>query len=76
MKILSVLAMTAALVATGASAQGVSGHSDLRHSTKAQERIAGSPGSSSFASARPRASRPQDPGLHHPPSTAIGAFSS
>jgi hypothetical protein len=64
MKLLSVLAMTAALVATGASAQGVydrggvpqqdsanSDRSDVRHSTKAKERIARPRGSSSYASA-------------------------
>jgi hypothetical protein len=63
MKLLSVLAMTAALVATGASAQGVydrggvrqqdsaSDRSDVRHSTKAKERIARPRGGSSYASA-------------------------
>ena len=62
MKTLGVLAMTAALIATGASAQGVSDRdgvrqhdsaiadrSDVRHSTK--ERIAGPRGSSAYASA-------------------------
>jgi len=65
MKMLSVLAMTAALVTTGASAQGVydrggvrqqdsatSDRSDFRHSTKAKERSRGPRGSGSFASAR------------------------
>jgi hypothetical protein len=65
MKMLGVLAMTAALIATGASAQGVydrggvrqqdsatSDRSDVRHSTKAKERSGGPRGSRSFASAR------------------------
>jgi hypothetical protein len=65
MKMLSVLAMTAALVTTGASAQGVydrggvrpqdpatSDRSDVRRSTKAKERSGGPRGSGSFASAR------------------------
>ncbi len=76
MKILSVLAMTAALVATGASAQGfgsdsgtarqrdtvVPNRSDVRHPTKAQERVAGQRGSGSFATApaaRPPSERPR-----------------
>jgi hypothetical protein len=64
MKLLSVLAMTAALVTTGASAQGVYDHgsvrqqdtdrSDVRHSTKTKERIAGPRGSGSFATAPAR----------------------
>jgi hypothetical protein len=62
MKLLGVLALTAALVASGASAQGVSDRggvrqqdsansdrSDVRHSN-AKERIAGPRGNSSFAS--------------------------
>jgi hypothetical protein len=67
MKTLGVLAMTAALIATGASAQGVSGRdgirhdsaisdrADVRHSTK--ERIAGPRGSSAYASAPAARSR-------------------
>ena len=64
MKLLGVLALTAALVATGASAQGASDpggvrqqdsanseRSDLGHSSKAKERIAGPRGRNSFASA-------------------------
>jgi hypothetical protein len=64
MKILGVLAMTAALVATGASAQGVSDRgnarqrdsaisdrSDVRHPAKAKEHNARRRGNSSFASA-------------------------
>jgi hypothetical protein len=63
MKSLSVLAMTAALVTTGASAQGVSDRgsvrqqdstisdrSDVRHATKTKERIARPHGTRSFAS--------------------------
>jgi hypothetical protein len=63
MKTFSVLAITAALIATGASAQGVSGRggvqqdsatadrSDVRHPTKAKEHIARPRGSGAFASA-------------------------
>jgi hypothetical protein len=63
MKTLSVLAVTAALIATGAAAQGVSGrgglrqdsaaadHSDVRHVAKPKEHVARPRGSSAFASA-------------------------
>jgi hypothetical protein len=64
MKILSLLAMAAILVASEASAQGVSDHgskqtqdsasadrSDIKHSTKAKERIARPRASGSYASA-------------------------
>jgi hypothetical protein len=63
MKTLGVLAMTAALITTGAFAQGISGRdrvrqqdsaisdrSDVRHSTK-ERRITGPRGSSAYASA-------------------------
>jgi hypothetical protein len=61
MKTLGVLAMTAALIATGASAQGVYGgaqqrdfattdRSDAGHSTRAKERTARPHGTGSFAS--------------------------
>jgi len=62
MKTLGVLAMTAALIATGASAQGVSergslrqdsaipDRSDVRHPTRAKEHVARVRGTSSFAS--------------------------
>jgi hypothetical protein len=58
MKTLSVLAMTAILVATGAAAQNVSGsegasatRADVRHPTQAKKPIAKPRGSNSFASA-------------------------
>jgi hypothetical protein len=69
MKTLGVLAMTAALIATGASAQGASergsprndsaipARSDVTHPTKAKKHVARVRGTSSFAStpaARPR----------------------
>jgi hypothetical protein len=69
MKTLGVLAMTAALIATGASAQGVSergslrhdsaipDRSDVKHPTTAKKHVARVRGTSSFAStpaARPR----------------------
>jgi hypothetical protein len=57
MKTLSVLAMTAILVATGAAAQNVSGsevanaaHSNVGHPTQAKKRIAKPHGSGAFAS--------------------------
>lgn len=67
MKTLSVLAITAALIATGASAQGVydrggippwesatADRSDTSHATKAKERSARPHGTSSYASAPAR----------------------
>jgi hypothetical protein len=51
MKILGVLAMTAALVATGVSAQGASERANVRQPEFAKERIAKPRGSNAFASA-------------------------
>jgi hypothetical protein len=51
MRILGVLAMTAALVAMGASAQGASERANAQQPDFAKERIAGQRGSGAFASA-------------------------